>query len=132
MSDEDQQRWRERSRSPIPRTNPPNRSRTPDYPRNEEDRRGNAAPRRIPEHPPVDPSEHLSFFNLERNLREEDLEREVMDVIGYSVKFTIARDGKTRLSKGFGFVKLESVQDAIKVKEVLHDKVFFCFMVYIF
>jgi RNA recognition motif-containing protein len=120
--------WRERSRSPIPRV-VSQRSRSPAPVHHDRERQRSRsferrAPRRAPaEHPQVDPSEHLSFFNLERGLNEEDLEREVMDVVGYHCRFTIARDAKTRTSKGFGFVKLESVDDAIRVKEALHDKV---------
>ncbi len=123
---EDRQ-WRGRSHSPIPRVKSPvqqhrSRSRSIDHGHRAE-HSSSSQQRRIPDRPPVDPSEHLSFFNLDRNLNEEDMEREILAVVGYAPKFTLARDGKTKASKGFGFVKFESLDDAVKVKESLHEKV---------
>ncbi|KIM83960.1 hypothetical protein PILCRDRAFT_818992 [Piloderma croceum F 1598] len=97
------QRGRSRSRSPPPASNgyrsPPSRRRSPQ-------------PRRPP-HAPIapNPTNVLGVFGLSIRTQERDLDEE-FGRFGRVEKVTIVYDQRSDRSRGFGFIKMATVEDA--------------------
>ncbi|TIA97604.1 hypothetical protein E3P96_03360 [Wallemia ichthyophaga] len=88
-----------RSPSPPPRPSPP-------------------PPRRRNENPP-EPNETLGVFGLSIRTREIDLEDE-FNRFGRVDKVTIVYDQRSDRSRGFGFIKMASIEDADKCIQALN------------
>jgi len=100
-------RGRSRSRSPGNRSNN-NGYRSPTY-----RRRSPPAPRRPP-HAPIqapNPSNVLGVFGLSIRTQERDLDEE-FSRFGRVDKVTIVYDQRSDRSRGFGFIKMATVEDA--------------------
>ncbi|KAF8654290.1 hypothetical protein AX16_003549 [Volvariella volvacea WC 439] len=111
-------RGRSRSRSPGARSNGDrerDRFRSPPY------RRRSPAPRRPP-HAPVqapNPSNVLGVFGLSIRTQERDLDEE-FSRFGRVEKVTIVYDQRSDRSRGFGFIKMATVEEATRCIQELN------------
>lgn len=112
---DDEVRGRPLSRSPPPaeRYSPRPLSRSPPPPR-----RSPPVPKRRNENPP-EPNETLGVFGLSIRTREIDLEDE-FNRFGKVEKVTIVYDQRSERSRGFGFIKMATIDDAEKCIEALN------------
>ncbi|TIA87874.1 hypothetical protein E3P99_02920 [Wallemia hederae] len=109
----EESRGRQLSRSP-----PPNDRYSPGPVRSPPPRRSPPPPRRRNENPP-EPNETVGVFGLSIRTREIDLEDE-FNRFGKVDKVTIVYDQRSDRSRGFGFIKMASIEDAEKCIEGLN------------
>ncbi|KAG6885127.1 hypothetical protein C0993_005705 [Termitomyces sp. T159_Od127] len=108
-------RGRSRSRSPTARSNGDRGFRSPYR------RRSPAAPRRPP-HAPIqapNPSNVLGVFGLSIRTQERDLDEE-FSRFGRVEKVTIVYDQRSDRSRGFGFIKMSTVEEATRCIQELN------------
>jgi len=109
-------RGRSRSRSPGTRSNNNGGYRSPPF-----RRRSPPAPRRPP-HAPIqapNPSNVLGVFGLSIRTQERDLDEE-FSRFGRVEKVTIVYDQRSDRSRGFGFIKMATVEDATRCIQELN------------
>ncbi|KAJ7499327.1 hypothetical protein FB451DRAFT_34359 [Mycena latifolia] len=108
-------RGRSRSRSPAARSVGGGGYRSPPY-----RRRSPPAPRR-PTHAPIapNPSNVLGVFGLSIRTQERDLDEE-FSRFGRVEKVTIVYDQRSDRSRGFGFIKMATVEDATRCIQELN------------
>jgi len=113
-----QQPARDRSRSQSPGGNTNNRHRSPE--RDRSNRRRSPPPRR-PSHAPIapNPSNVLGVFGLSIRTTERDLEDE-FNRFGRVDRVTIVYDQRSDRSRGFGFIKMVTVEDATRCIQELN------------
>ncbi|KDQ08825.1 hypothetical protein BOTBODRAFT_555164 [Botryobasidium botryosum FD-172 SS1] len=104
-------RGRSRSRSPVSRyRSPPRRSPPPSS-----SYRARSPPPKRPTHAPIapNPSNVLGVFGLSIRTQERDLEDE-FSRFGRVEKVTIVYDQRSDRSRGFGFIRMATVEDATR------------------
>ncbi|KAJ7265836.1 hypothetical protein B0H12DRAFT_172289 [Mycena haematopus] len=108
-------RGRTRSRSPAPRNGAPREGYRSPY------RRRSPPPTRRPTHAPIapNPSNVLGVFGLSIRTQERDLDEE-FSRFGRVEKVTIVYDQRSDRSRGFGFIKMATVEDATRCIQELN------------
>ncbi|GJJ07237.1 hypothetical protein Clacol_001437 [Clathrus columnatus] len=104
----------EKDRSPPPPSRGRSRSRSPPRYRASPSRRRSPPPRR-PHHAPIapNPSNVLGVFGLSIRTQERDLE-EQFNRFGRTEKVTIVYDQRSDRSRGFGFIRMSTVEEATR------------------